>query len=360
MKKIKTLLAISVMSLCSMQAAAKIWRINNNAGVVADFTDFNSAANAATVLAGDTIHLESSATTYATGSSLTKRLVVIGTGYFLDPSNTSTPGNPGLQAVIHGSKLGFLRIGNGANGSKFMGIGLSGFFFNTSASSHNIVIEKCLVESTIFFENASAFDGITIRKCFFFSGSSIGGTGGATITNFVVENCIFYGNSFINLPNNLSGSANIFRNNSHIESPSSAFVLTNCYIANNIFNSTIACTFTDCTIKNNLFAASAATQNLPPSATGNQLGVNMANVYVGGSTGSLDSRTALRPGSPAIGAGLTVGAVVNPDCGAFGATDPYKLSGIPNIPSIYALTVPVSIPSGSNSMNITLSTRNNN
>lgn len=69
---------------------------------------------------------------------------------------------------------------------------------------------------------------------------------------------------------------------------------------------------------------------------------------------------ALKAGSPALAAGLTVGTVVTPDCGAFGATDPYKLSGIPNIPSIYTLTVPVSIPAGTNSMNVTISTRNNN
>ncbi|WP_315820967.1 hypothetical protein [Paraflavitalea speifideaquila] len=51
---------------------------------------------------------------------------------------------------------------------------------------------------------------------------------------------------------------------------------------------------------------------------------------------------------------------MTPDCGAFGGNDPYKLSGIPAIPSIYLLTVPASIPSGSSSMNVTFSTRNNN
>jgi len=85
----------------------------------------------------------------------------------------------------------------------------------------------------------------------------------------------------------------------------------------------------------------------------------MANVYAGG-TSSIDSRVVLKTGSPAIGAGLTVGAVVNPDCGAYGATDPYKISGMPNIPSIYTLTVPTSIPSGSATMNVTFSVRNNN
>ncbi len=86
----------------------------------------------------------------------------------------------------------------------------------------------------------------------------------------------------------------------------------------------------------------------------------MSTVYVGGTTGGWDSRMMLKAGSPAIGAGVTVGTIVSPDCGAFGATDPYKLSGIPNIPTIYSLSAPTSIPSGTNSMNVTFSTRNNN
>ena len=128
------------------------------------------------------------------------------------------------------------------------------------------------------------------------------------------------------------------------------------YVANNIFGVSPECVFVNCTIKNNLFQSNQA---LPGTATNNQVSINMDNVYVGGTTGSLDSRLVLKAGSPAIGAGLTVGAVVSPDCGAFGATDPYKLSGIPNIPTIYSLTVPVSIPSGASTMNVTFSTRNN-
>jgi hypothetical protein len=62
----------------------------------------------------------------------------------------------------------------------------------------------------------------------------------------------------------------------------------------------------------------------------------------------------LLPASPASGAGFD-GA----DCGIFGGTSfAYMLSGLPDIPSIYRLTVPASA-SGS-TMNITFSTRINN
>lgn len=336
-------------------AQAKIWRINNNPGITADFSTFNAAATAGTVIAGDTLYLEPSATSYSTGSfNLTKRLVVIGMGFFLDPANTSTPGNAGLQASTQNSKLDFFRIADGANGSKFIGIQFnSGPYLSTSPNAYNVVFEKCYGGSFFaYFENNSNYSNITIKKCFF-QNSGITASAGATITNFTCENSVFWSHN-INLPN-MSGTNNIIRNNSFFSTSSN--VISNAYVANNIFGVVNEVNFTNCTIKNNLFQVG---QTLPPTASNNQINVNMTNVYVGGTTGSLDSRIVLKPGSPAIGAGLTIGAVVSPDCGAFGATDPYKLSGIPNIPSIYSLTVPTSIPAGTPSMNITFSTRSNN
>ncbi len=63
----------------SIHANARIWRVNNNAGVVADFTTVAAAVTAAA--AGDTIYIEGSATAYG-GSGLNKKLTFIGTGYF--------------------------------------------------------------------------------------------------------------------------------------------------------------------------------------------------------------------------------------------------------------------------------------
>lgn len=175
------------------------------------------------------------------------------------------------------------------------------------------------------------------------------------VTNFVCENTIFYNNAYVSIAT-FSGTGNLFRNNS-IANNSSNFGLNNTYIANNIFGSSTEGTFTNSTLKNNIFQVN---QPLGGTASGNLVNIDMDNVYVGGSTGSLDARVVLKAGSPAIGAGLTVGSVINPNCGAFGATDPYKISGIPAVPSIYTLTVPTSIPSGTTSMNVIFSTKNNN
>ncbi|NII25325.1 hypothetical protein HB364_09545 [Pseudoflavitalea sp. X16] len=347
MKYLSLLIAFMSITVISQ---AKIWRINNNAGVVADFTTFHAAVNSASVLAGDSLYFEPSATDYATNSmTLNKRLIVIGPGYFLDPANASIPGNAGLQVATKDARIPFIRMSSGANGSKFLGITLSGSVYVTGIS--NVSFEKCFFAGGLYFEDG-ACTAITVRKCYL-SGTSISASGTATLSNFVCENSIFNNNGYINLTI-LTGSDNIVRNNSVING-GNAFTLVNTYFANNIIGAWSQCDLTNCTIKNNLFQAN---QTLPGTATNNLVNQDMATIYTG--TGSFDARCMLKTGSPAIGAGLTVGAVTNPDCGAFGGTDPYKLSGIPNIPSIYSLTVPTSIPSGSATMNITFSTRNNN
>lgn len=337
--------------LCGfITAEARSWRINNNAGVIADFTTFNAAVNAASVQDGDTIYLEPSVQDYATGSfSMSKRLTVIGPGYLLDPSNGTYTGNAGLQLLPYETRLGFFRLQTSASGSKFLGVSLIGSVYLNGAS--NVTFERCLFGNGFYFENGTNAN-TTVRKCYL-NGGAISSGGAATITGFVCENSIFNANAHLNLPN-LTGSGNIVRNNS-IANSGYGFTLVNTYFVNNIVGTYPQNSLTDCTIKNNFFQTN---QTLPVTATNNQVNVNMADIYT--VTGSYDARFTLKAGSPAIAAGLTVGSVVNPDCGAFGGTNPYKLSGIPNIPAIYQLTVPVSIPSGSATMNITFSARNNN
>ncbi|MDO6429035.1 hypothetical protein Q4E93_00460 [Flavitalea sp. BT771] len=348
MKQISFLLLIL---MAGFQSKAKVWRINNNAGVVADYTSFYDACTSTAVAAGDTLYVEPSTTDYATNSfTLSKRLVVIGPGYFLDPANTTTPGNAGLQVAKIDSRIAWFRVGAAAAGSGFLGVTLQGIYLT---STNNISFERDLFTGGLYYETGTE-DNISIRKCFF-NGQNISAANTVTATNFVCENSIFYNNGYISLPN-LAGSGNIVRNNSNING-ANGWVLHNAYFVNNIIGCYSQSDLTSCTIKNNLFQVA---QTLPGTATANLVSQDMTTIYVGGATGSLDSRVVLKSGSPAIAAGLTVGTVSSPDCGAYGATDPYRLSGIPNIPSIYSLTVPTSIPSGTATVNITFSSKNNN
>jgi hypothetical protein len=333
----------------SATTEAKVWRVNNNVGVVADHATFNSAVNAAAV--GDTIYLEPSATNYATGGmTVTRRLVVIGPGYFLNPANTTTPGNAGLQVTTTGATLDNFYLAASAAGSKF--VGFTATSINIYAS--NITFERVSFTQTITLKTGPITD-LTIRKCIFYS-TNLYADAGIAVSNFICENTLFTGyyHTFLNLPM-LTGSGNIVRNNTFIGTGCTVNLVNSYYVNNIVATPSSSQSLTNCTIKNNLFEAAQA---LPQTATGNKISQPMADVFVG--TGSYDGKYQLKAGSPASGAGLSVGAVQNPDCGAFGGTDPYKLSGIPNIPTIYSFTAPTSIPSGTGTMNITFSTRNNN
>jgi hypothetical protein len=351
MLRISSLLLLVIVS--SLSAQAKIWRVNNNTGVSADFNNLPTAIASASVVNGDTIHVEPSNTDY-NFITLNKSLVFIGVGYFLDPANVSTPGNAGLQVSTAGSRIGGVSFASGSQGSRFAGITFTGTVAFGFSGSVNINFERCLFASgSSLSPGGGNYSGLTVRKCFF-DGTVISQTSGS-LSDFICENSIFRGNS-INV-SVATGTNNIVRNNSFFNS-GGTMAFSNCYVANNIFGYFGTTTFINCTVKNNLFTQTAGVQPVPGTATGNVFGVNMATVYVG--TGSYDARLQIQPGSAADDAGVTVGAVVNPDCGAFGGTDPYKLSGIPNVPSIYNLTAPNSIPVGTNSMNVTISTRNNN
>lgn len=333
-------------------AQAKIWRVNNSAGIAADFTTLSGAVSNASVLSGDTIHVEPSATSY-TFPTINKQLVIIGNGYLL----TGAGSNAGLQENTLTSIVGGFRFSSGSAGTKIIGIRINGNsdFSSGYSGNVNITFEKCMVEvfSPLAYITSSTYSGITFKKCFFNNQLGFGNESNVVLNNITYENNIF--TSSVSFTPGTSINF-IFRNNIvH----SSTATLANAYVANNVFTSSSVSTFTSCNVKNNVFVANqtGVTQG-PLSVNGNNLvSQPLATVIV--NTGSNDGKFQLAVGSPAIGGGVDISGT-KPDCGAFGGTDPYKLSGIPGIPTIYAFTVPASIPLGTPTMNVTISTRNNN
>jgi hypothetical protein len=348
----KTLFIFVITVFTTVTSYAKIWRVNNNNSVSADFTSLSVAIANTSVQNGDTIHLEPSTTSYS-GFTLNKQLIIIGNGYFL----SGATGNAGLQAITTESSIGDITFANGSAGSKMIGLVLSN---NTFASGYNgnvnISFEKCRFTSVapVNFQNRTeSYSNITIRKSFFSASTSSWQASSATINNFTIENCIFA--SSINL-NPVSASLNfVFRNNF----VGASAILSNAYVANCIFGSTIQNTFTSCNVKNNLFVVNQTGVTVGPLSTnGNNLvSQTLASIIV--NTGSDDGKFQLAASSPAIGGGVDISGF-KPDCGPYGSNDPYKLSGIPGIPTIYGLSVPASIPVGTATMNVTISTRNNN
>lgn len=60
----RKLFIITLITLISASSFAKIWRLNNNPGITADFTSLQAAHDGAA--SGDTLYLESSPSSYAT------------------------------------------------------------------------------------------------------------------------------------------------------------------------------------------------------------------------------------------------------------------------------------------------------
>jgi hypothetical protein len=390
MKKITPLVIVIVVLFSSLQSSAKIWRVNNNPSLDGDvlqastlFDNTNNATNPEAA-AGDSVYFEPSATTY-NGFDVNKaNIVILGYGYFLGS-------NPGSQANANNSRVNDIFFQVGSTGSSVSGMEVvsSGIFIYTS----NITTTRCKTQN-MYLSNQTNATGIRIDKCYIVGSLSESGVAAAvTSVTIAVENCIFSGigdGNFItgvNVSNKIRG---LFRNN--VMNYCSQFYGFNFYIANNIF--TYATSFGTVSnsgnnvFRNNLFGwpitqsqyAQVGGNTAPNS--GNVFAVNMANVFNGvpdnvynGTTvfnnyiliGAFtpESRYELKAGSTALLAGesgTTFGAatVTTPNCGAYGATDPYRKGGFPAIPRIYSLTVPASVPNGAPTMTIAVSSSSNN
>jgi hypothetical protein len=365
-------------------AQAKIWRVNNDptkdpdvvqASTLFDGTNTGANPEAAN---GDTIHIEPSATVY-NGFTVNKQVVIIGNGYLLT-------NNTGLQVNTNNSDMSGVTFVVGSENSIIMGVNITGTTLLTNVG--NITITRCRLANALRFNAyAAAKTGIVVTKNFISAGidnPSFTAGGDATIT---FENNIFSqiagfgtGAASISLSAQCRG---LFRNNVYSFGLSS-IAISNFYITNNIFIGTTSA-FTSVlggnnnVIKNNLnnWGTTGGTGGLP-AGNGNQ---NILAVQMWGTTSALgdvfagdvfnttsttpgDARFELRIGgpnpNPAVATGETIAPVTTPNLGAYGATDPYKKSGIPAVPTIYGLTVPATVSPTATNMNVTISTRSNN
>ena len=357
MKKEIFTLILFVGSIFSFDGAfAKVWRVNNNAGVNANFTDFPAAVTGASP--GDTIYLESSATAY-TGGVVAKKLVIVGSGYYL----TGTPVNPNTQWNTNPSTIAGLQFTAGSAGSVLEGLTLNGVVY---LGDDNITIQRNnfgINTSSIFLGYTNHSNNDTIRQNVLYEILAYSASNAST-NLFIYNNIIIYGLSFTT---NITGSNNIngyFLNNDigSVTYGGCTLAVENFDMQNNImyaptFGTSNVYVGTN-TYFNNIVSTSAAVSGIPNN-NGNVFSVTFTNVYVDWNNANsgiytADGAFALAAGSPAIGAGSLNGTTV--DCGVFGGPAPYVLSGMPQlIPSIYALTAPTQVNSGTASINVTFS-----
>jgi len=310
--KIASLLLLAALALTARPTSATVWKVDQDATRDPDFTTLAAAQAAPEVLAGDTLQIYGADASYG-GFTMTKRLVLVGTGAFLTE-------NPGTQADTRPSTVGTLVVHSGATGSTITGLTLTSY---VSVSCDSILFTRNVLVTSYTATQITVNGDYNI-----FNGNFVQRTG--THTSSLVA---------VNGQNTTLSNNHFFAFSGTQTCVFSAYTSANTLLLNNTLRGNINVNHT--ILVNNILREgdyldndnSNATYNLASgtqfgSEYGNQENVDMETVFVG--TGSTDGQWQLAPASPAEGAGLD-----GVDCGAFGGADPYVLSCMPaGFPSI--------------------------
>ncbi|NOZ74166.1 MAG: hypothetical protein GXO90_02150 [FCB group bacterium] len=303
-----------VMATMIASAQARIWRVNPEQLAGPDYTTLQAAHDAAST--GDTLSVEPS---FGYGDlTVTKRLVIIGPGYFLGQ-------NPEAQANFTSAGVGNITLNSGSENTIITGLWIMGYI---TVNTDNIIIKRNLIQAS--YSNYL----ITINS----------GVSNTTIKQNYINNTYSYRKcidvasiSQAIIANNYVGGTGTNYSYPAINSTNTSVVT----IENNVIDGDL--TIYDASVKNNILIAGTvsgtssgwsyniANDGQFGSANGNQTVTDMTTVFE--YSGSTDGQWKLKTGSPAIAAG---GDGV--DCGMFGSSEPYVLSGIPGpLPIIYYL-----------------------
>lgn len=328
--------------LCFVSVAnAKIFRVGYTGPQVTgtDYADFQSAHDAA--VAGDTL-LFYPGTNYTGNAS--KRLVYMGYGYFV----SGTDANAGLQ-LISGTLRLLIHLLGGSEESHFEGIGDNNGSLQLyiDIPINDITVRRC---NGVYVHSSISGDcsNWQIIQSYNVAIYPAGGGGTMRLLNLRVENCHISYFNLSNLPAGSSGQVSNCVINSGVDLTGASI-----YFQNNICQGASFTGAAGTLFENNLFDFSEGAYSIT-GGQGNQFSVDMSNVFVGPTGNSTDGQWQLKAGSPAIGAGAG-----GTDCGMFGGTNPYRLSGIPSIPVFYKLTAP-SRTATTNPYTITFSVKSNN
>jgi hypothetical protein len=326
-------LFLTCLLLLSIASFGKIWIVDSNPGSTAkDFANLPSAQTGAA--AGDTLYLVGSPV-YYTGERiyLTKRLVIIGPGYFLN-ENPDTQTNINPASIWSYNTCEAIIFEPGSSGTVLMGVTVLG---SITVNANNILLKRnhfalypsgaCNSSNVINASNV-----MMVQNYIETIGASntpplvqvtAGRSGIVFANNYFSHNCSGCGGGILALSSPASSSLevsnNIFKG---------GFSVANSIVQNNFFNTDNTFLASASIVRNNIH-----TNGYLPAGNGNINSSSLGLRFV--DTGSMDGRWKLKPTSPGLGAGF--GGV---DVGIFGGPEPYVLSGIPPIPTIYSLTAP--------------------
>jgi hypothetical protein len=353
MKYLCTLICLLALVFSSKQSfAQKTYIVNNAASSTADYHTLQSAIDS--VPAGSILLLQPSAVVYEP-VTIRKRLAIYGSGYFLGQNAA-----PATQANAVVSRVMYINFAKGSDGTT-----VSGLQFTKNAttdhahfdSTTGITISRCYFESQEcgtqgcvpeqFSFNISSL--VTIQGCYIGTTNSHLTFGTDNSSGILFQNNIISGGDFGNAFAT-TATSNVTMNHNTIITSNANFFVAGWTLFNNIILK-LSPNVGDTTFtfsgnggpyqgpanasKNNVcnysIFASSTNKIVPRNTTLDSLFIGSSNSQAITSTDGffiLKSNTA-----------AAVYATDNTDCGAFGGTAPYVLSGIPAIPNIYFLQV---------------------
>ncbi len=353
MKKAALIMFMLFIAIFSgMQVNAKIWRVNNNSnyngttlwgdnfGGTAAYPVFKQLIGTASanlsglVVNGDTIHVEGSTIEYV-GGNLTKKLIIIGPGYFLNEnSNTS---NNLLPAVIN-----HISFTAGSSGSQLIGLHVRDDANEILIDVSDILVKRCKIDRAVHLSPGTS--DIRILQNFFSktTASAIETEGGGFPTDVVFNNNIVLG-TLVLLSNHtmLECKNNVFAGLASGGNPTLQLYAGS--FQNNIMTNPGATTDINGGTNLNVTYNTGSSASQFGGGTGNIVIANMAaSLFV--ASGTSDGKYQLQPGSAAGSDGTERGAY-----GGLAVTSRYALSGLAPIPVIYEInTSGVATPSGLN------------
>jgi hypothetical protein len=317
-----------VLGILVLNVQAKIWRVNNTSIISADYSNFQIALD--NTPAGDTLYVEGSVTPYTnstnTAFSINKKLTIVGPGYFLEKNDTTLYLKNSAELDLQ------LNILSGAAGTKIEGMK---FNYNVFVGASNVTITRNWInylylatDGTNAIETThTTVNGNFVTSSIFISQSNMQAK---TSANSIISNNIVMGtivgcgnNTFITNNTVKSEEARQFSFNGGSYNPTCnkcAIGVLNSVIQNNIGT---VITFLDKSV-----------------STGNTVLNNISyasTAFLGIGSDNIDRYYMTKPNGPAYKTGTN-----GDDCGAFGGSDPYVLSGLPAIPHIYDMIAPVS------------------
>jgi len=315
---------------------------------------------------------------------LVKTLSLYGTGYFLTQSATAgssvvadvlfksgSQGSIITGFIANNINIGVSNIGIRRNNVNYIRIGWdtnsnNSWATNSSLSNFSINQNYCQRLEVVTTSNFS-ISNISFKNNLVALGFHLQGQVYAEITNNTFD-CDFFGS-------NLCGNVTRFEYYVSIVNPSGGesggilpITMKNNIIPNQYTGGYTCVSAASRTnqlytnipfiFSNNIVHLSPINGQVAATIPSNLSLSDLSNIYVGYPNNpnnlALDARNQLAPNSPARGAGEN-----GTDCGAFGGDDPYVLSGIPDIPSIYQLTVPSQVPQNG-TLNVQIKAKTNN